>query len=132
MCVLNREFEMKRILFLAMIFMSQFAYSENISLICSMVREGDSSPSFKALTFDTESKDLTRLSGPVLRRVLSLDDKNVEGTYTWRMSYRRDDKYDVEEMFTLNRTTLFISYLMDFAGNLNSQQGQCHIQNPQI
>ena len=111
--------------------MSQFAYSENISLICSMVEKGDNQLYFVALTFDTESKDLTRLDGNGLK-LFSLKKIMVEGTYAWNMSYIYEDKYDVEELYTLNRTTLFIRHLQDFADQLSSKQGQCHIQNPQI
>ena len=121
---------MKKIIFLTIIFMSQFAYSEDISLICSMVETGKTEVSFRVLTFDTESKELKRMDGNGLK-VFSLA-SDSEGRYRWEYSYKFKDKYDVTENYTLNRTTLFMSYMQNFAGSFTTKQGQCYRQNPQI
>ena len=121
---------MKKILFLTTIFMGQFAYSENISLICSMVENGKIDIKSSVVTFDTESKNLTRIdvNGP---KVFLLGSE-IEGSYQWKYSYKFKDKYDVTEYYTLNRTTLFMSYMQDFEGGFTFKQGQCYRQDPQI
>ena len=95
-----------------------------------MVENGKIDIRFSAMTFDTESKDLTRIDGNGPK--VFLLDSELEGRYAWKYSYKFKDKYDVTEHYTLNRTTLFMSHLNDFAGSLTSSQGQCHKQIPQL
>jgi hypothetical protein len=121
---------MKKMVFLAIIFMSQFAYSENISLICSMVKSGETDINFSVVTFDTESKNLKRIDGNGPK--VFLLGSEIEGRYQWEYSYKYKDKYDVTEYYTLNRTTLFMSYAQDFGGAFTNEQGQCYRQDPQI
>ena len=116
---------MKKILFLVIIFISQFGYSENISLVCSLVAEGKTSLSDQVFTFDTESKDLKTGS-----KIFSLLNEPNRG-YQWVYKYKVET-YDVEEYYTLNRTTLFMGYFRKFGTNFSNKQGQCYKENPQI
>lgn len=105
--------------------MSQFAYSENINLICSLAAEEKTHVYHEVVTFDTESKDL-KTGGNIFSLL-----NEPSGSYQWVYKYKYKT-YDVEEYYTLNRTTLFMSYFRKFGDSGSSKQGQCYKENPQI
>ena len=120
---------MKKTLILGIILTSQFAHSEDISLVCSLVETGETEVSHSVVTFDTESKELKRVDGDETK-TFSISGE-PEATYEWKYSYKFKD-YDVDEYYTLNRTTMFISHTQSFAGRFTTKQGQCFRQNPKI
>lgn len=120
---------MKKVIFFMMIFMTQYAYSKEVSLICSMVESGNTLAYDMVVTFDTVTKTLKEGKGDEAR-VFPLGEE-LEGRYQWQYGYKYKT-YDVKDFYTLNRTTLFMSYMRNFGGSLTNKQGQCYIQNPQI